>query len=70
IPFTFTRTRENASSTDWEGFVRGLQNIDYQGVLSFETAPVLTAFPDEMKADALKFIHKIGQYFAKRVYGA
>ena len=67
IPFTFTRTRENASSTDWEGFIRGLQNIDYQGVLSFETAPVLTAFPNVMKEDALKFICEVGQYFAKRV---
>lgn len=25
IPFTFTRSRENVSSTDWEGFIRGLQ---------------------------------------------
>lgn len=63
IPFTFTRTRENRSSTDWEGFVRGLKRIRYEGVLSFETAPVLTAFPEVMKADVLSFIAKIGSYF-------
>lgn len=64
IPFTFTKTRENKSSTDWEGFVRGLKRIGFDGTLSFETAPVLTAFPREMKADTLSFIAKIGTYFA------
>lgn len=64
IPFTFTMTRENKSSTDWEGFLRGLQNIRYKGTLSFETAPVLSAFPQIMKSDTLQFISKIGEYFA------
>lgn len=63
IPFTFTRTRENISSTDWDGFVKGLKSIGYKGVLSFETAPVLTAFPNVMKADVLRFIANIGRYF-------
>lgn len=64
IPFTFAKNRENKSSTDWEGFVRGLKNIGFQGALSFETAPVLTAFPKAMKQDALAFIARIGKYFA------
>lgn len=64
IPFTFTMTRENQSSTDWEGFVRGLRNIGYHGVLSFETAPVLSAFPEVMKQDVLAFIARIGEYFS------
>lgn len=64
IPFTFTRSRENTTSTDWEGFVKGLKRIHFNGVLSFETAPVLTAFPDVMKADVLGFIANIGRYFS------
>lgn len=64
IPFTFTKTRENLSSTDWEGFLRGLENIHFDGVLSFETAPVLTAFPEPMKQDVLAFIARIGEYFS------
>lgn len=64
IPFTFTRSRENKASTDWEGFIRGLKRIRFNGVLSFETAPVLTAFPKVMKGDALGFIANIGKYFA------
>lgn len=67
IPFVFTKTRENKPSTDWDGFVRGLRNIQYQGVLSFETAPVLTAFPEVLKADALGLIAHIGEYFLKEI---
>jgi sugar phosphate isomerase/epimerase len=67
IPFTFTRTRENHSSTDWEGFLRGLRAIHFDKVLSFETAPVLTAFPEEMKESALEFIAKIGTYFREKI---
>lgn len=65
IPFTFTRGRENATSTDWIGFINGLRKIGFNGVLSFETAPVLTAFPDVMKSDVLRLIADIGTFFAE-----
>ena len=64
IPFTFAETRENLSSTDWDGFIRGLQSANFDGVLNFETAPVLTAFPPQMKQEVLRFIAHIGKYFA------
>lgn len=67
IPFTFTKTRENRPSTDWDGFVRGLRNIVFDGVLSFETAPVLSSFPDVMKYDTLEFIARIGEYFSSNL---
>lgn len=67
LPFTFTRSRENYPSTDWDGFIRGLQAIKYDKVLSFETAPVLKAFPEEMKLQALAFIAKTGKYFANTI---
>ena len=60
-------TRENTSSTDWNGFIRGLRNVKFDKVLSFETAPVLTAFPEVMKQDVLSFIANIGRYFAEKV---
>lgn len=67
IPFTFTRTRENKASTDWEGFLRGLCGIHFDGVLSFETAPVLDSFPKEMQERVLGFIAGIGGYFAGKL---
>ncbi len=69
IPFTFTRTRENLASTDWDGFVRGLRKVKFDGVLSFETAPVLTAFPETMKQDVLAFLAKIGNRFSESAGG-
>lgn len=67
IPFTFTRSRENMSATDWEGFIKGLQRIGFDRVLCFETAPVLSAFPQKMKQDVLKFIAQTGNYFAGEI---
>ena len=67
IPFTFARTRENTSSTDWEGFIRGLQRIKFQGVLNFETGPALNAFPKALHEDMMGFIAKLGRYFASRI---
>ncbi len=69
IPFTFTRSRENITSTDWNGFIKGLKEIHFDGVLNFETAPVLTAFPNVMKADVLGFIAGIGSYLAGEIQG-
>lgn len=69
IPFTFTRSRENCPSTDWDGFLRGLKKIHFDKVLSFETAPVLTAFPKALKGEALGMIAAIGRYFAGELEG-
>ncbi len=67
IPYTFTKTRENTSSTDWDGFLKGLKKIKFDQVLSFETAPVLTAFPGALKQKTLRFIADIGEYFCEEV---
>lgn len=66
IPFAFTKTRENKTSTDWDGFVKGLQQIGFDGVLSFETAPALNAFPQELQQQTLQFIAQIGDYFLSK----
>lgn len=68
IPFTFTKTRENKPSTDWDGFIRGLRAIGFDGVLSFETAPVLNAFPEKMKEKTLEFIASTGEYFGQQIW--
>jgi sugar phosphate isomerase/epimerase len=67
MPFTFTKTRDNTPSTDWDGFIRGLKAVKFDKVLSFETAPVLTSFPNELKEDALGMIARIGQYFGGKI---
>lgn len=67
IPYTFSKSRENTSSTDWNGFLNGLNNIKFNKVLSFETAPVLTAFPNEMKKEVLSFLVIIGRYWETKL---
>ncbi|MBQ3030230.1 MAG: sugar phosphate isomerase/epimerase [Agathobacter sp.] len=67
IPYTFTKTRENKPSTDWDGFLEGLREIEFDGVINFEASPVVSAFPEEMKADALEFLVKIGKYFVSKI---
>ena len=67
IPYTFARGRENQASTDWAGFLAGLTKIGFDQVLSFETAPVLSAFPEQMKRQVLVFIAKIGRFFAEEI---
>ncbi len=67
IPFTFTKTRENRPSTDWDGFIRALKNVGFKGVMNFETAPVLSSFPEELRPEALRMIATIGRYFAEKV---
>lgn len=69
IPFTFTRSRENKAVTDWGGFIAGLRKIGFDQVLSFETAPVLSAFPDRMKREVLGFIAQIGDFLAGEIEG-
>ncbi len=67
IPFAFTKTRQNKAATDWEGFIRGLGAIGYDGSLNFETGPALMAFPRELQEDTLRFIARIGKYFADNI---
>ena len=67
IPYTFAKTRENRASTDWDGLLRGLRAIHFAGTLNFETAPVLTAFPEPLQMDAMQMLAKIGRYWAAEI---
>lgn len=67
IPYTFTKTRENKPSTDWEGVIRGLKKIEFNGVLNFEASPVVSSFPKELRVEVLRFLVKIGEDFVARV---
>ena len=67
VPFTFSKHRENPSTTDWNGFINGLKNNHFDKVLNFETGSVMNAFPQELKQDVLIFLAKIGKYFANKL---
>ena len=68
IPYTFMRAG-GGISTDWDGFLKGMKEIGYKGVLSFETNHCMEVFPLELHASTLKFIADIGRYFSGRIEG-
>lgn len=64
LPFTFTKELAGEVSTDWDGFLCGLREVGYGGVLSFETFGVLKCFPEELWDSVLRLIADIGKYWA------
>ena len=65
LPYTFG-CGENRGA-DWEGVLRGLKEIRYQGTLSFETFPAMNSFPHNVKNTVLKTIYDTGVYMAKQI---
>lgn len=53
--------------TDWEGFLAGLKDIDYSGVLSFETFNAVKNLPIELVPSMVDYIGHVGKYFASRL---
>lgn len=66
MPFTFERSW-NDCSTDWEGFLKGLRDIHYEGVLNFEVFRLMNSFPDELHPAVLKLLAETGRYFDKKL---
>ena len=66
IPYSCLQTHKTLFC-DWNGFIEGLKEIDYQGVLCFETFRVLRFYPNAVHADALKLISAIGRYWAEEL---
>lgn len=63
LPYTFMRSW-NGLSTDWDGFLRGLKEIHYQGNIDFETFRLMAGFPRELHPSVLKLLVDMGHYFA------
>lgn len=66
IPYTY-KAAGNKCITDWEGFLKGLKEIDYVGPLNFETFAALKDVPHELVPQMLKLINGIGKYFRSRL---
>ena len=54
-------------ATDWEGILKALAEIEYDGTINFECDSGVLAFPDEARTDALRMIASIGKYFARKI---
>ena len=54
-------------ATDWEGILKALARIGYDGCLSFESDSGIMDFPKNAQAAALELTACIGKYFNERI---
>ena len=66
IPYSYLTT-PSTHVCDWEGFVEGLKEINYPGVLAFETFRIFSAYPKAVHTEVLKLISGIGHYWAEKI---
>ena len=66
VPYTCMITK-NSHVCDWDGFVEGMREIGYQGILSFETDRIFNAFPESVHTEVLKLISAIGRDWANKI---
>lgn len=68
IPYTQIRDQWGVElGVDWDAFLGGLQDIDYQGAIMFETFRATNHLPKAVEKDALTLILGIGKYFRNRI---
>lgn len=66
VPYSCLATN-SSHVCDWDGFVDGLKEIGYPGVLAFETFRIFSAYPKEVHTEVLKLISAIGRTWAARI---
>jgi len=64
IPYSYLAT-PSSHVCDWNGFVEGLKEIGYPGVIAFETFRIFSAYPKAVHTQVLKLISGIGHYWAE-----
>lgn len=67
MPFVFMRSWAGVA-TDWDGFLRGLKEIGYKGVINFETFRCMLGFPEELHPYVLKLLAQMGSYFDTKIH--
>lgn len=65
IPYTGRYTDRQA--TDWEGILRALAEIGYEGSINFECDGGVEGLPQDVRAEAVRLVAAIGRYFDKKI---
>lgn len=64
IPYSYLAT-PSSHSIDWQGFVEGLKEIGYKGVLGFEICRMWLAYPKAVHDQCMELVSGIGRYWAE-----
>ena len=68
-PFSVISNWGSAFCVDWGGFIQGMRDIAYDGILSFETAGIMLSMPEELKPGAMSYIARTGKYLKEKIEG-
>ena len=62
LPYAYLNHWGGKPINDWDGLIKGLKKIGYEGAINFEAGPSLCSVPDEV-ADAMRrYICGVGKY--------
>ena len=64
MPYTFGSKLEDG--VDWNDFRKALDEIGFDGTLSFETFPCVNSFPSGVRVEVLRTIREIGKEIADK----
>lgn len=67
IPYTQLDREGKHPAINWENFIKGLKEIGYKGVLSFETFRGVGMLPEKIRKEGFRLISSIGRYFSDRI---
>ncbi len=67
IPFTYQRRWGGRTIEDWDGVIKGLADIGYDGVLNFETGPSFFTVPDKLYGAAARYMFEVGNYLRNEI---
>lgn len=67
IPYSFSTNWGIDTYTDWNGFISGLADINYQGTLNFEVHRAFHVFPKAVHKEMLTLLNAIGRNFANEI---
>lgn len=54
-------------ATDWDGVLKALAQIGYDGCINFECESGVSAFPEDARAEAIRLLVSIGKCFVKKI---
>ena len=66
-PYSHTVRHDGVTVCDWDGFVAAVAEIDYRGVLCFETFAVHNTYPAAVRDEVMRLISAIGRTWAAKI---
>ena len=67
MPYTYTRNWGRFLVADWEGLIKGLADINFDGTLSFESYNIIRSFPRPLWPQVLALLSATGHYWIDRI---